>query len=677
MTATVSPAAAAAQRPEDDIRLRGRLLRILAGMAAGAGVMAVLLLWAGGELARQGLDDPGGLVRVGLPAARAVHDVAAALTVGLLVVAAFLAAPEPGTERAGLHGARLALTRAALLTVGVWFVSAAVVLLLTVADVAGIPFGSSGFSSVAVSFLTQVDLGRALGASLLVVAIVANLVVLATRVATVAWAAALSLLALLPLALAGHAAGSNDHDNAVDSLALHLVAVSLWVGGLGALVITAGRLGPQLPAVVRRYSTLAGWCFAVVTISGVVNAALRIGPLSNLASRYGLLVIGKVLALGLLGLAGWRHRWMTIPQIERDTGPAAFRRLASVEVGVMAATVGLAVALSRSAPPVSQVGTDPASALLGFPAPAPFTLARYLTAFHPDVVWLGIAGVAVGWYVFAVVRMARRGHEWPVHRSVCWVLGWLVLVFVTSGGGGVYGRLSFSLHMIEHMTLMIVVPILLVPAAPITLALRTLTQRRDGSLGPRELLLTVAHSRALRVLAHPLVAGGLFIVGPVLFYYTQAFPLAMFTHVGHLLMTVHFLLTGYLFVWVLIGTDPGPPRPSYPLRLLVLLAVLSFHAFFGVTLMEESSVLAADWWTAIGQTDPAALLADQQRGGAIAWSTGDVPTLVLGVLLLVGWVRSDARERRRVDRRADRDGNAELRAYNERLAALARRDRLP
>ena len=80
-------------------------------------------------------------------------------------------------------------------------------------------------------------------------------------------------------------------------------------------------------------------------------------------------------------------------------------------------------------------------------------------------------------------------------------------------------------------------------------------------------------------------------------------------------MTAHFLGTGYLFIWALVGLDPGPKRPPYPYRLLILLMTLAFHAFFGIALMSGATLLAPSWWAALGQTDTAALLADQQRGG--------------------------------------------------------------
>jgi putative copper resistance protein D len=460
--------------------------------------------------------------------------------------------------------------------------------------------------------------------------------------------------------------------NAVDSLALHLLAVCCWVGGLMALLLVSGRLGNQLPTVVRRYSTLALWCFVVVAGSGVVNAALRLGAWSNLSTFYGLLVVGKAMGLTLLGVAGWVHRRSLIGRLEQE--PRLFARLATVEVLVMAATMGLAVALSRSAPPIPTAEPDPVAVLLGYPAPPPLTLQRYFTTFYPETLWLAVAALALGLYAAGVVRLRRRHDGWPLQRVAFWTAGCAALVFVTSGGPAVYGRLQFSAHMVQHMSLMVAVPLLLVFGAPVTLALRALDVRRDGSFGPREMLLRLVHSRILGWLGHPVVAAFLFTSGLVAFYYTRLFELAMFTHTGHVLMTAHFLLTGYLFVWALVGIDPGPKRLSYPFRLLLLLITLSFHAFFGISLMASNSVLAPNWWAALGQTDQAALLADQQAGGSIAWAAGDIPSLFLGLALLVGWVRSDGRERRRLDRQADRDGDAELRRYNERLAALAQRD---
>src|SRR5829696_5746546 len=640
----------------------------VASAAIAALVVAIVVLGATGGLApaANGLFDPGVVVRIGLPASRAVHDLAAALTVGLLVLAAWFVAPE-SSVRDELSGSRQWLVHCAATTSIVWIGSATFVLAFEAANVAAVAVGSPGYGAVLLSFLTQIPLGGALGVSLLLVVLVSCVTILASRIQTVAWAAALSLLALLPLALGGHASGAQDHTNSVDSLALHLVAVCLWLGGLAAL-----RLGEQLSVVAGRYSTLAGCCFVVVAGSGVINAMLRLDSLSNLATAYGLLVIGKVIFLSLLGAAGWLHRRVTLRRL--DTERRWFVRLAAGELAIMGATIGLAVALSRSAPPSGSSAADAVSSLLGYPAPPPISPARYFSVYYPELLWLTVAAGAAALYVAGVLRLRRRGDRWPIGRLAWWLAGCAALAFVTSGGPGVYGRVHFSAHMLQHMSLMAIVPFLLVLGAPVTLAMRALHIRRDGSFGPREMLLQLVHSRFLRVVGHPLVATAMFTVSLVVFYYTPLFDLAMLTHTGHVLMTAHFLLVGDVFILALIGIDPGPSRPPYPFRLILLLVTLGFLAFFGISLMSSATLIAPDWWHALGQTDDAALLADQQTGGAIAWAAGDIPSFLLGVALVVGWVRSDAQEARRLDRRANRDGDAELREYNRQLAALNQRD---
>ncbi|GAA3711557.1 hypothetical protein GCM10022204_32950 [Microlunatus aurantiacus] len=319
--------------------------------------------------------------------------------------------------------------------------------------------------------------------------------------------------------------------------------------------------------------------------------------------------------------------------------------------------------------------SDAATSLLGYPPPPPLSVSGWLTNGYPAMLWLTVCALMIGLYVAGVVKLRRGGNAWPVHRTVLWLLGALLLAFLTSGGPAVYGRMSFSAHMVQHMSLMVPLPLLLVAGAPVTLAMRALPTRRDKSFGPREVLLALVHSRFLSTIGQPVVAAVIFTGSLIVFYYTSLFEVAMFTHIGHVLMTVHFLLTGYLFIWSLVGIDPGPKRPAYPIRLLILLIAMAFHAFFGLSLMQSAALIGPDWWHALGQSDDAVLLADQQLGGGIAWGAGDIPALLIGLALIVQWVRSDAKETKRLDRKADRDDDAELRAYNERLAVLAKKDR--
>ncbi|MFF8835156.1 cytochrome c oxidase assembly protein [Streptomyces sp. NPDC015130] len=221
------------------------------------------------------------------------------------------------------------------------------------------------------------------------------------------------------------------------------------------------------------------------------------------------------------------------------------------------------------------------------------------------------------------------------------------------------------------------VPILLVLGAPATLALRALpTASKDAPAGPRELLLKLLHSPYVRVISHPAVAGVLFIGSAFAVYHTSLFETLMRGHLGHLAMLVHFLAVGLLFFWVIIGIDPEPRRPPHLGRLFVLMLTMPFHSWFSISLMSSTELLAEGWWTAVGRTWGPSLADDQYNAGAIAWATGDIPVLITTIILAVQWVRSDAREARRVDRRIDRgDAGDPLAAYNAYLAALHGRDR--
>ncbi len=624
------------------------------------------------------LIDPGVLVTRGLPIARVVHDAAACVTVGLLLVAAFAL---PGQTRvAGIASyAQWTAARWAARAASVWIAAAVAVLILTTANTVGIPVSEPQFWPQFWFFATGIELGQSLLVSILLIALALVVLLVSTRVTAIGFAAIVSVAALLPLALSGHAAGSDEHANAVDSLAMHLVGVTAWVGGLVAIVLLRRRLGDDTARVVSRYSTMALWAFVLVAFSGTINASLRLNSVTDLVTTsYGVLILIKIVILTGLGFAGAWQRRRIIPRLVREPRRTrGFVRLAVSEIVFMAIAIGVSVGLSRSAPPVSQeslAAIDIRRSLLGYDWPEPATAWGMLASFHVDWFWIALAAVMAGLYIAAVLRLRRRGDTWSWGRTVPWLAGCAALVWATSGGPGVYGAVSFSTHMIQHMSLMMVVAPLLVLGGPILLALRTLPSRRDGGRGIREWILLLVHSPLLRLFANPIVAAVLFAGSLVAFYYTDWFEWSLQTHQGHFVMTVHFLVSGYLFFFVLIGIDPGPARPSYPMRLILLLATLAFHAFFGLAIMSQTTVLAEDWWNALGFTDTAALLADQRVGGGIAWGAGEVPVVLVALAVVRQWVRSDERTAKRLDRKADRDGDADLAAYNAQLAGLAERD---
>jgi cytochrome c oxidase assembly factor CtaG len=621
--------------------------------------------------------DPGEVVRWGLPIAKMLNNVTAAVTIGTLFLTCFaLSRREPEFERAMDIAAGAA---------GAWTVASAATAFFTFLSVANVPVTlDDQFGRTLAFFLTNTELGVAWLTTTL---IAAGVTVLAFALRDIWSLVALTLLAgggLIPIAQQGHAAGASGHDAAVTDLALHLEGASVWLGGLVALVLLRptlekGRIG----VVLARYSTVAIICFVVVAVSGVGSAALRLGDWAALTTGYGVLVLVKTLALVALGLFGVvQRRWLVA---RMSTHPTATNRFfwwfVSAELAFMGLASGVAAALGRTATPVEQVvATDladptPAEILTEEVLPRELTPLRYLTEWNPDLLWALLCAFGIFFYVAGVVRLRRRGDHWSLGRTVSWVAGLLVLFYITCGAPNVYEEYLFSVHMLAHMALGMVVPVLLVPGAPVTLALRAIRKRQDGTRGPREWIMVLVHSTYAHVISNPIVAALLFAGSLFVFYYTSLFSWATTTHLGHYWMIVHFLIVGYLFVQSMIGIDPVKGRLPYPMRIIVLIATMAFHAFFGLSIMTSTSLFLADWYGAMGRTWGATPVDDQYAAGGIAWSVGEIPTVALAITVAIMWSRSDTREAKRKDRQAERDGDAELDAYNEQLEALARSDR--
>ncbi|MGZ4662079.1 MAG: cytochrome c oxidase assembly protein [Arthrobacter sp.] len=671
----------------------------VAGLAALFLGLAAALIFSGASAARS-VADPGALVRWGLPISKAIHNVSLATVVGGLIFAVGILPKNLNGRRrdrektgsgAPEHPAFTRVLAVAAVAGAVWTLSAIAVLVLTYADVAGQGLsGDPAFTQALVYFMTDIDTGRAWLAVTIIAAIVTTALFGVRSLGGLALTLILALIGLVPTALIGHSSSSSDHEGAINSLGLHLLGVSTWVGGIIILALLSGILtGPKAGAAsditeptLKRFSTLAGFAFVLVFASGIINAAIRVTSWHDLfGSAYGQLILAKTAGAVVLGGIGFMHRQWVIPQLGRKGAAMSSRRvlwqLILAELLVMGATSGIAVALGRSAPPQPTElapNASPAFILSGYELPPELTSERWLTEWRLDWIWVGVALFGLVAYFLGVARIRRRGDSWQWFRTVNWVIGLVVLTYITSGPPSVYGRILFSAHMVDHMALTMVAPIFLVLGAPVTLALRALPARGDGSRGAREWLLVFVHSKFSQLVTHPLFAAANFAGSIILFYYSDLFGFAMRDHVGHELMNLHFLLTGYIFVLSMIGTDPLPRRAPYPMRLLLLLATMGFHAFFGVSIMGGTGLMAADYFGNLGRAWGPSALADQQAGGAVAWGIGEVPTLLVAIGVAVMWSRSDQRETNRVDRAADRNNDADLTAYNDMFAKLAERD---
>ncbi len=647
--------------------LRLLLPALILAVAIGAVVAGLLI---GGGAAPRPIGDPGDVVRFGRPILNLLVNLSVAVVVGALALAlwAFSSA-----EKAYRRAIDLAAASAVVLTI-----AAAGTLLFTFLDVSQMPFSlDDAFGASLALFVTKIGLGQAWLWITLLSAVTAVLCFAVSNQTALFFVGLLSLSPLLPMALTGHSAGASSHDVAMTSLGLHLVFVAVWLGGLVALVLLRRRVSPErLIVITKRYSTLALVSLIVVVASGVVNAIVRVGSWSQLATPYGAVLILKVIALVVLVIFGALQRRVFISRMSAGKS-RSFAWFSGIELVIMGIASGLAAALARSASPIPDVPASvpsPAQILTGDPLPPESSFMNFLTLWHIDLIWLLICAFGIFFYIAGVVRLRRRGDTWPWYRTVLWVLGMLLLAYITNGGVNVYERYLFSAHMFAHMTLGMMIPILLVPGAPITLAMRAIFKRDDGSRGAREWILIAVHSRFASIISNPIFATVNFVGSLWLFYYTPIFRWATTDHIGHEWMIVHFLLAGYLFVQSLIGIDPGVNRLSYPMRVGQLLMTMTIHAFFGLVLMSGTGLLLADWFGAMGRTWGATPMEDQYLGGQIAWSVGELPNLVLMLVIAVQWSKSEERLSKRRDRNADRTGDLELEEYNRMLAAQAQQD---
>ncbi|WP_156037491.1 cytochrome c oxidase assembly protein [Glycomyces tenuis] len=645
-----------------------RALAVFAAAVVGA-IAAVLALELGGAVDIEPLPgltaaDPAVTWAAGL--LKYVGDLLMLVAVGCTVAAAcFL----PGREgdRARLAAQPWRWLRVGAFAAALWALASLARLPVEYANLAARPLDEVAFGDVRL-YVTEFEQGQSLVLAALLAAAAAVCAARSFKVVGAMIAAAFALAATVPPIFTGHSSANGNHQIAVDALLIHVVAAAFWTGGLFALFIARSDPG----RAARRYSNAAALAYPAVAASGLIVFVANVSLTDLWETDYGRIALAKLAVLAVGGVLGWAHRRRTLPAVEAGDR-RAFVRLAAVELALMGVAFGLASSLSVTPPPAEELA-DPNTAALGFPTPGPMTFSSLVLDWYPSVLMCTAALAGVGFYIAGVVRLRRRGDAWPWYRTALWIGGWSVIVLVTSTGLGKYGMVLFSAHMVQHMALNMLAPVLLVLAAPVTLALRAIRPSRAG--GPREWLLAFVHSGFAKAISHPLVTLLIYLTSLYIMYFTGMFEWAMRSHFGHLFMTAHFLLAGCLFFWVVIGPDPKPRRLGYPAKVLLYFVSIIFHAIFGLTLMMGTGLIAADWYTGLAVPWVDDLLADQRAGGGIAWAFGEIPSLIIIGALIAQWSRSEEREGRRLDRMAERasaNGRPEddpHEVYNAYLAGL-------
>jgi putative copper resistance protein D len=593
--------------------------------------------------------------------------------IGSLLAMAFLLVNKDGY----LSTSGEKLRRLLKISAVIWVIGAFGTILFTLAQILGTTLSDALDTTVIRSFITQISLGKYLAfqACIATVALIFSFAI--RKIESLIILFALSIAGLVAPVFESHAASSGSHSLVIGSLVIHVIAISLWVGG----VIAIAFLSPlDRPVAVPRFSQLALWAAIAVVASGAVNAWARLNFADAWNSRYASLVIVKIVATIALLYIGFLHR-KTLAN-KSTINWLGFARLISVEAAIMVVTVVMGTWLSTSSSPDRPGNQEfnAALSIVGVSTPPAPTWARVFFSYEPNALMIGILVLMVALYVKGVVVLTKRGDKWPVGRTVAFALGITAIDFATSGGLGVYAQFSFSYHMISHMVLGMIAPIGLVLGAPMTLALRTLPQgRTPEERGVRGSLLAALHSRYGVVITNPIVALAIFDGSLFALYFTDLFAVLMQSHVGHLFMSLHFLAAGFLFFFIIIGVDPNPRRVHHLVQIVILFAAMSIHAFFSVALMSTSTLIDKGFYASLQTPWLTDYLADQKLGGSIGWAMGEIPILIALVATFINWMRDDSREAKRIDRNTARQAAMgqpdDLANYNQYLQELSKRDR--
>jgi cytochrome c oxidase assembly factor CtaG len=581
-----------------------------------------------------------------------LHIAMATVTISSLLSLAFLL-----PERSGFLISDSRTRQLLPLFSGLWLLSAMGNVIATLASLFDQSFFNSFDLTTIYSFLSQTSLGR-----LQFIEVLAGLAIFlfSSLIKKIDGAFFLLLIAIIGVTapvFESHSSSLGSHGLAIGSLVIHVVAITLWIGAVLALAMMS-RVNQTLAR--PRVSVIALWASIAVATSGVANAWSRLRFNSDWFSTYGALIgVKATLFLVVLILA------------QRIRKSATLERLLVIEVAILFLILTLGSILNGFVPIDQSEGTsDRAQQLIGVPMPAAPTFSRVSWAYEADGLILGILIFATALYIKGVLTLSRRGDSWPKGRTISFAIGIALLDFATNGGVGLYARFSFQFHMIAHMILSMIAPIALVLSAPVTLALRALPSgRSEGERGLRGALISALHSLPSRIWTHPLVALAIFDGSLFALYFTPLFGELMSSHFGHLVMTFHFLGAGLLFFFVIVGVDPNPRKVPHLARVVILLAAISIHSFFSVALMSANDLIDGGYFAALQRPWATNLLSDQKLGAAIGWAMGEIPIVVALIATFIQWMRSDARDAKRADRRSE----SELAEYNAYLAELAER----
>ncbi len=611
-------------------------------LAAFLGVSAAVLAWyatsvAGARYKQSGDPFPGVATAMSDVVGNYLVSAVAGLTLGALVYVVIAARPDDeGYVDITVYPAYRAAARVAT----AWVALAVLMVPVAAADTTGLSVTrliGEGYLAYGISVSDP--------AAAWIVTAGAGLVVLSAVRFSLKWSTAVAallpaMIGVVAVPVVGNAAQGPNHDYTTGVVMMCTVALA---GSFGLRIAWLRRPRHVLGAcddriVRRRVAPVLVVLDGVVLVCAVV-LSLAWSPgnfLQDTASgRATVIMIGVTgLALGADALTyrGRAARWWLTPDALQTLAAAAG----------LSAIAAWAVIDTRVAPGLLSHPFTAWDVFLGYTLRTGPSVPTILSVWRVDLIVVGLTITAATAYAIGVCRLRRAGHAWPLGRTLSWAAGCVCVIAASGTGIKAYGTAMFSVHMIDHMLVSMLAPLLLVLGAPLTLALRACaTLRGHQSMMLQDELNHLINSRLIAVVTNPVVALGLYVGSLFAVYFTPLFDVLVRYHWGHVLMTLWFFTTGYLFFSVVVAIDPGPRRLPVLARLGLLVAAMPFHALFGIALMTSTTIVGESFYRELALPWVADLRRDQWLGGVFTWVGGLIPVIVVAVVLIIEWWRAD------------------------------------
>lgn len=267
----------------------------------------------------------------------------------------------------------------------------------------------------------------------------------------------------------------------------------------------------------------------------------------------------------------------------------------------------------------------------------PVRLNSLLTNFQTNTISLmadGLIFLGAIVYYYCVRILRKKGRKWSIWRSTSYYLGLSVIFIATGSGFASYDDSVFFMHVIQHLLLMNLVPILIALSAPITLLLQA-SQRKVQTK-----TLKVINSKVFGIITFPLLAWLGNWLTMYTYFLTPIYTLSLKHPLFHDFTHLQFLLVGYNYWVQILGLDPLRHRLSIGSRLIFLLSGIPFGSFLGVAIMQMKTSIAPF----------AHSLSDTHTGGALLWGIGEIFTFGALTVIFFQWAKTDEREAKRIDR---------------------------